>query len=119
MAIDLYASDFASRVVSMAPTLKHPSFVEEDEWRLISGPIPRKHPQLKFRAGKSMLPPYFELNPADTSEAVPVARLVIGPTPHFGDGHARRRGGAPPTRDSLRASGSWPPSIRPGSCYPG
>src|SRR2546421_12607625 len=41
-----------------APILKHPSFFEEREWRVISRPLSCMNPRFGFREGRSMLVPY-------------------------------------------------------------
>jgi hypothetical protein len=67
-----------------APLLKHASFAEEREWRLISQPLRVNHPQMAYRSGTSMLIPYFRFRlcladePLDVSEVT----VVVGPTPH-------------------------------------
>ncbi len=65
----------------VAPALKHPSFAEEREWRLIRLPISFEH-EPHFRAGRSMLIPYQEHSFPDKSHSVPIEELVVGPTPH-------------------------------------
>jgi hypothetical protein len=71
--VDLFM-DF-SRVAAI---LKHPSFYEECEWRIISGPIENRH--MSFRVGKSMLIPYFLIS-FEGIEPFPIDEIIIGPTP--------------------------------------
>lgn len=68
--------------ITFAPFLKHPSFKEENEWRLVST-VPTNNPRTKLRPGKSMLIPYvpIKLNLANDKELLWNAR--IGPTPHI------------------------------------
>lgn len=79
---DNIAYRFKWKFASQAPILKHPSFSEEREWRVISGMVPVDHPQVDFREGPYRLIPYFKLrlteNPADD---IPIKNLIIGPNP--------------------------------------
>lgn len=69
--------DFKDRFIEMAATMKLKFFSEEEEWRLVShSPIAFYH--FEFRAGKSMLIPYYPL-PIDLSS---IAEIIIGPCQH-------------------------------------
>lgn len=65
-----------------APLLKHKSFSEEEEWRLISGPIAPFASGLKFRTGISTLVPYYpiSLEVFEGKKFIPET-VVVGPTP--------------------------------------
>lgn len=72
--------------LQIAPALKHESFREEKEWRLVSRPV--NSSRLEFRAGGSMIIPYYEckLSGKDSSGAHSQAQLVeivVGPCPHM------------------------------------
>ena len=62
-----------------APILKHKSFEEEREWRIVTRPIMCTRDLFGYRVGTSMVIPYFRMplgkNPA-------IREVVIGPTPH-------------------------------------
>jgi hypothetical protein len=73
---------FVSYLASYAPLLKHTSFAEEREWRLISDPMPADHPQMAYRSGRSMIIPYFRLKLCRANEPLDVSRVTVGPTPH-------------------------------------
>ena len=62
----------------VAAILKHPSFYEECEWRIVSGLIENRH--MSFRVAKSMLIPYFLIS-FKGIEAFPIDKIIIGPTP--------------------------------------
>lgn len=66
-----------------APLLKHESFSDEGEWRLISGPILPIAADFRFRAGVSTIVPYYgvSLDQSKQQKFSPV-RVVVGPTPH-------------------------------------
>ena len=60
----------------IASILKHPSFEEECEWRIISKPIPNKH--LLFRVKKLILIPYFPIS-FEGIEPFPIDEIIVGP----------------------------------------
>jgi hypothetical protein len=73
---------FVRYLAGYAPLLKHASFAEEREWRLISQPMPVNHSQMAYRSGRSMLIPYFRLRLCQADEPLDVSRVTVGPTPH-------------------------------------
>jgi hypothetical protein len=68
---------------SIAPALKHPSFAEEREWRVVKEVALPNDVARKFRQGKSMLIPYTEFNLAKEDGRVSFSRVFVGPTPHM------------------------------------
>lgn len=78
----LWSMDFRDLLAFVAPLLKHESFSEEEEWRLVSRPIPFTNPAFCHRAGRSLLIPYFKFSLASDDSPAPLARVIIGPTPH-------------------------------------
>lgn len=77
----IFTHKFIKKFLQFGPILKHPSFSEEKEWRLISPPTSIKHSQVSFREGKYMIIPYFEFELVDNQEKMFV-ELIVGPTPH-------------------------------------
>jgi len=65
-----------------APILKHKTFEEEQEWRIISQPLSCTRHGFDFRAGPSMLIPFFRVPLSTDGEAFHIEEIVIGPTPH-------------------------------------
>ena len=63
---------FTTVFLQVAPVLKHPSFHEEREWRLISAPVPMRHPDYGVALAGSRLRPTFRV-----------------PFPRDEDGHCR------------------------------
>jgi len=70
-------------------SIKHPSFAEEKEWRMIAFPLLQsplagnqyEHPEaIKFRAGRHSLVPYVELSPDHGK--LPISEIVCGPGRH-------------------------------------
>ena len=66
-----------------APILKHHSFEEEREWRIITRPLLCSNDRFGYRPGGSMLIPYFRL-PLAGDKTLGIREIVIGPTPHPG-----------------------------------
>jgi hypothetical protein len=65
-----------------APILKHHSFAEEREWRVVTSPIMCHRERFEYRAGKSLLIPYYRLALATEQRPMSVKRIVVGPNPH-------------------------------------
>ncbi|KJS02906.1 MAG: hypothetical protein VR65_03440 [Desulfobulbaceae bacterium BRH_c16a] len=85
---DSYQSIFQmieSDLLRIAAILKHPSFREEEEWRIIS-PVITDYVEASvlFREGTSMLVPYiqFELM-AQNDSPICLDHLFLGPTPNI------------------------------------
>ncbi len=74
-----------SDLLRIAAVLKHPSFREEEEWRIVSPVVTDyvKAPVL-FREGASMLVPYIEFNLMTQNNApISLEHLFLGPTPNI------------------------------------
>ncbi|WP_295871767.1 DUF2971 domain-containing protein [uncultured Zhongshania sp.] len=74
-----------SDLLRLAAILKHPSFEEEQEWRLVS-PVVSDYRQaaVNFREGRSMLVPYISFSlVADDNDAVDLDHVYLGPTPNI------------------------------------
>lgn len=72
-------------LLRIAAILKHPSFQEEEEWRLVS-PVYTdfENSPVRFREGKAMLVPYVEFGLKDhTSKSIALEHLYLGPTPNI------------------------------------
>jgi hypothetical protein len=70
-------------LLHVLPVLKHASFKEEKEWRLISSLHSNR--QMKLRAGRMTLIPYheFELtDPSDKKDTLPIGMICVGPSPN-------------------------------------
>jgi hypothetical protein len=65
-----------------APVLKHKSFEEEEEWRLISRPLMSSDERLDYRQGSSMLVPYYRVPLSAHGQPLSLKEIIIGPTPH-------------------------------------
>lgn len=68
--------------LKFAPYLKHPSFKEELEWRLVAR-ISENEDRIKLRSGKSMLIPYVQINLNLNSQESPLYYIKVGPSPHI------------------------------------
>jgi Protein of unknown function (DUF2971) len=67
--------------MEIAPIIKHHSFSEEQEWRIITKGY-WSDINIKFRAGKSTIIPYYEFNLANNFDEFNFEEIIIGPTPH-------------------------------------
>jgi hypothetical protein len=66
-------------VTSVLAAMKHPSFIEEQEWRLVTWSDSKR--KLCFRAGRFGIVPYYQLPLVqDEHERLSFSDLVIGPT---------------------------------------
>lgn len=78
-------AEIESDLLRIAAILKHPSFVEEEEWRVIS-PVVTDYlaSPVKFREGTSMLVPYieFDLRVRD-DRPIQLEHMFLGPTPNI------------------------------------
>ncbi len=75
--------DLAFDFVFLACVLKHPSFREEHEWRIVTREVPDEHPRIGIREGKLVLIPYFEFKLVKPDERLNV-EIVVGPNPEMG-----------------------------------
>ncbi len=75
------AVEFVSEFIKLAPAFKHPQFIEEKEWRVISGlQTPKVTRLLRFRPGKTMIIPYVEFSLPKEDGKLMIDEIVIGPT---------------------------------------
>ncbi len=75
--------EVADDILRIAAILKHPSFHEEEEWRIISPVIPsnRKAP-IEYREGPSSLVPYMNFQLPETPDGhLDIEHVILGPTP--------------------------------------
>ena len=73
---------FMMNLMLVAPTMKHSSFKDEQEWRLVVLADDRNVPT-KLRNGKSLLIPYRTLNLTENDGGTPVTEVCVGPSPHM------------------------------------
>jgi hypothetical protein len=72
---------FNRELSTLAPLLKHQSFAEEQEWRLVSAAISIKDKNVHVRDSSSRLLPHFRFRLRDRKQVLELSRLTIGPTP--------------------------------------
>jgi hypothetical protein len=75
-----YFGAFFIAFALIAPMLKHPSFEEEREWRLVSRPKDTDDSQVDVRPGATMFVPYFPLRLPSRGHPLKLKRLIQGPT---------------------------------------
>jgi len=70
-------------LLRVAALLKHPSFQEEQEWRIVS-PVVKNYRDtpIRYREGISMLVPYIELSLTMPNGAIEFQHIYLGPTPN-------------------------------------
>lgn len=73
------AASYFRLMARLAPRLKHPSFSEEREWRLVGTHSPDRN-DLDFRAAESLLVPFVSV-PVAEDGAWTYRGFVVGPTP--------------------------------------
>jgi hypothetical protein len=65
-----------------APALKHPSFSEEKEWRLIMHVGREGNPNCQYRKGSSFVVPYYNFRLQDEAGRLPLSKIIVGPAAH-------------------------------------
>ena len=74
-------ADFMMKFIKLAPTLKHPKFEGEEEWRVIASLQTQKILELiKIRSGTNLLIPYIEISLPTENDKLVIEQIVIGPT---------------------------------------
>lgn len=68
-------------ICKLAPIIKDESFIEEQEWRLISSAT-GKEKNMAFREGEFSLIPYLNFNLSDKNNKDCLTKIVVGPSPH-------------------------------------
>jgi hypothetical protein len=73
---------FIKWLPTAAAVIKHPSFREEKEWRLIAPSSFFRAASPAVRAGRSMLIPYHAFVLVEGTTPMSIHDIVVGPTPH-------------------------------------
>lgn len=69
------------RLALHVPRMKHSSFGEEREWRLVAIPIPARDTRnVDYRASPRGVIPYVRIDLADDGQPLPLARVYVGST---------------------------------------
>ena len=66
--------------ISVSTFIKHTSFIDEQEYRIIHKGT--NYNKVNHCEGKSMITPYIEFPPVDDKEKLPISKIIVGPTPH-------------------------------------
>jgi hypothetical protein len=76
-ARDWLSMRFGERLFNLVDEIKHPAFLEEDEWRLYAN----SQDTVRFRVSQDRIVPYVELDLSSSAEptVMPIAEIVIGP----------------------------------------
>ncbi len=81
-AENIFAEKCLLPFLCSAPLVKNRAFAEEREWRLVAPFHGSKQSELFFRSGKSMLVPYHPFSLGEKGKELPIAKVIIGPSPH-------------------------------------
>jgi hypothetical protein len=74
------SNEFIICLLAIAPMLKHESFKEEKEWRIVNINLRRMpHVDIKFRANESNIIPYIEISLCQSDKEVEFKKIFIGP----------------------------------------
>lgn len=66
---------------TLAPLIKHPDFIKESEWRLVSDPVDLTKRPIRLREGRTQIIPYLELTIApDKSDPRFMVHTLVGPS---------------------------------------
>jgi len=79
------AKKFYGKFMRLAPSIKHPAFSEENEWRLIGGPFSYELDEAGWRSARGMLVPYHSFSLLDNEGFLPINEVHIGPHPDMYD----------------------------------
>ncbi len=72
------SNEFIISLFAIAPMLKHDSFKEEKEWRIVSSNL-RTEPDINFRANESSIIPYIEMALSKNENEIEIKTVFIGP----------------------------------------
>jgi len=72
------SNEFIISLFAIAPMLKHDSFKEEKEWRIVSSNL-RVTPDIKFRTNESSIIPYIEMALCNNESEIELRKIFIGP----------------------------------------
>jgi Protein of unknown function (DUF2971) len=76
-----FINEFLRNVREIAATIKHESFREEREWRLVTPvSLPSAGDHLTFRSGFPLVAPFIRVALAAEEEPLPIAEVTLGPT---------------------------------------
>jgi hypothetical protein len=76
----VHESKFYGAMLNVGSIMKHSSFAEENEWRLIGGPFSCKLPMSGWRPKNGVLLPYYQIElDRDTEGFLPISEIYIGP----------------------------------------
>ena len=75
-------TEFERGLLLVSAFFKDPTFVEEQEWRIVSKVKSITDKMVGFREGKSMLTPYFRVPIGEGSDSV-LEAATVGPCPHM------------------------------------
>lgn len=73
------SNEFIISLFALAPMLKHESFKEEKEWRIVFSNLVGGMPDIQFRANESNIIPYIGISLCQSEEEIKFKEIFIGP----------------------------------------
>lgn len=80
--VSSWATACVDEFTQVAPRLKHPSFSEEQEWRLIGRVAKENLHSVRYRVGTSIIVPYVAVKLPPLTAGDVLVQIKVGPTPH-------------------------------------
>lgn len=74
-----FLADLTSGMINVAPLCKDTSFEQEEEWRLALYIVGEDKTHIKFRDGRGVMIPYYEVKLQTGGEPLPISSVRIGP----------------------------------------
>ena len=79
---ETHAKIFEKEMLYYATFFKHPTFSEENEWRLVIMQDEKcQSEKIDFRASQRGIIPFIKIS-SDTDRELPISKIIIGPTEH-------------------------------------
>jgi DUF2971 family protein len=72
-------ASFIWNLADVVSCIKHPSFAEEREWRMVISIVPPDHEAVGYRPSGELLLPFYRLQLVDADTAIPLQKIIIGP----------------------------------------
>lgn len=75
-----FLDGWGKHLTYLAPLIKHPKFLEEQEWRLVRQLRPNEHSKLKYRSKSTMISRHLPLKLGGQNNILPINKIIVGPS---------------------------------------